>query len=74
MERSAVSVPSNIAEGYELNSDRGFVLCSFPSREIKKGPKALFYFFSIYVNHGTLLSGQLTLLQNLQQPQCRREA
>ena len=25
MERSAVSIPSNIAEGYELNSDRGFI-------------------------------------------------
>lgn len=25
MERSAVSVPSNIAEEYELNSDRGFI-------------------------------------------------
>ena len=25
MERSAVSVPSNIAEGYELNSDRGLI-------------------------------------------------
>lgn len=25
MERSAVSVPSNIAEGYELNSDRAFI-------------------------------------------------
>lgn len=25
MERSAVSIPSNIGEGYELNSDRGFI-------------------------------------------------
>ena len=25
MERSAVSVPSNISEGYELGSDRGFI-------------------------------------------------
>ncbi|MDQ3018152.1 MAG: four helix bundle protein [Bacteroidota bacterium] len=25
MERAAVSIPSNIAEGYELNSDRGFI-------------------------------------------------
>ena|SRR5688572_28912507 len=25
MERSAVSISSNIAEGYELNSDRGFI-------------------------------------------------
>ena len=25
MEKSAVSIPSNIAEGYELNSDRGFI-------------------------------------------------
>ena len=25
LERSSVSIPSNIAEGYELNSDRGFI-------------------------------------------------